>query len=162
MTNLEGKFQEGTGAGFGRILNKDLFLFLLDYEVKRGRRYQNFLSILILELLALPSEDGVGDLDSSYQMLVALLMDEMREADIFGAVGENRLVILLPYADILAGSQAKSRFETVLKYYDFQSKGCEVKIHQVSYPNHGTDTPELMKKVLGTAPVQETGKGQSA
>ena len=153
MINLDGVFQEGMRLELGRILNKDLFLFLLDYEVKRSRRYQNFLSILILELIALPSDDGMNDLRSSCQMLATLVLDEMREADIFGVVGENRLVVLLPYADASAGNQAKARFESFLEYGDFRSRGCEVKIHQVSYPMHGTDTHDLTKKVLGAAPI---------
>ena len=150
MTIGAGRSKEETGAGFSRILNRDLILYLLDLEVKRGRRYQNFLSILILDLIALPDGDGGGDLEDSYQMLTTLLADEMRETDIFGAIGEDRLVVLLPYADLSAGDQAKSRFETVLKYYDFRSKGYEVKIHQVSYPMNGTDTVDLMEKVLTT------------
>ena len=152
MTIGAGRAREEIGAGFSRILNRDLILYLLDLEVKRGRRYQNFLSILILDLIALPDGDGGGDLEASYQMLTTLVADEMRETDIFGAIGENRLVALLPYADLSAGDQARVRFETILKYYDFRSKGYEVKIHQVSYPMNGTDTHDLMQRVLATAP----------
>lgn len=149
MTNSEVRLQEGTKAELGRMLNRDLILFLLDLEVKRGRRYQNFLSILILDLIALSSGNDGGDFDTSYQMLTNLLTDEVRETDIFGALRENRVIVLLPYADLSAGSQAKSRFESILKYYDFGSKGYEVKIHQVSFPMNGTNTPDLMQKVMG-------------
>jgi len=152
MTNGAGRFQGEAGTGFSRMLNRDLILYLLDLEVKRGRRYQNFLSILILDLIALPDGDGGSDLEASCQMLTTLLAYEVRETDIFGAVGKNRVIVLLPYADLLAGDQAKSRFESFLKYYDFRSKGCEVKIHQVSYPRDGTDTVDLMEKVLATPP----------
>jgi GGDEF domain-containing protein len=148
MTNSELRLQGGTKTELGRMLNRDLILYLLDLEVKRGRRYQNFLSILILDLMALSSENGGGDLDTSYQMLTTLLTDEVRETDVFGVLGEKRVIVLLPYADLTAGSQAKSRFESVLKYYDFGSKGYEVKIHQVSFPTNGTDTPDLMQKVM--------------
>jgi hypothetical protein len=152
MKVIEGRIKGGKGPGFRRILNKDLFLYLLDLEVKRGRRYQNFLSILILDLVALPKRDGGEDLETTYQMLTTLLKDEMRETDIFGALGENRLIVLLPYADLLAGDQAKSRFETILEHYDFKSKGYKVKVHQVSFPTNGTDTAELMKKLVVPAP----------
>jgi hypothetical protein len=148
MKTTEGRIKGGKGAGLKRILSKDLFLYLLDLEVKRGRRYQNFLSILILDLIALPKEDGGGDLETTYQMLSTLLKDEMRETDIFGALGENRLIVLLPYADLLAGDQAKSRFEAILEHYDFKSRGYKVKVHQVSFPTNGTDTAELMKKLV--------------
>jgi len=33
---------------FGRVFNRESFLFLLDPEIKRARRYQNYLSLLSL------------------------------------------------------------------------------------------------------------------
>jgi hypothetical protein len=153
MKIIEGRIKAGKGPGFKRVLSKDLFLYLLDLEVKRGRRYQNFLSILILDLIALPTGDGGANLETTYQMLTTLLKDEMRETDIFGALGENRLIVLLPYADLLAGEQAKSRFESILEHYDFRSKGYKVKVHQVSFPTNGTDTAELVKKLVVPAPM---------
>jgi len=76
MATGELKSKEGTGLEPNRILNKDLILFLLDLEVKRGRRYQNFLSILILDLIAVSNGDGGGDFESSYEMLSTVLMDK--------------------------------------------------------------------------------------
>jgi hypothetical protein len=152
MKTIEGRIKGGKGPGLKRILSKDLFLYLLDLEVKRGRRYQNFLSILILDLVALPKGDGGTNLETTYQMLTTLLKEEMRETDTFGALGENRLIILLPYADLTAGELAKSRFETILEHYDFKSKGYMVKVHQVSFPTNGTDTAELMKKLVVPSP----------
>lgn len=151
MRVIEGRIR-GKGPGLKRILGKDLFLYLLDLEVKRGRRYQNFLSILILDLIALPRGDGGADFETSYEMLTGLLKDEMRETDIFGAMGENRLIVLLPYADLFAGDQAKARFESILQHYDFRSKGYKVEIHQVSFPTNGADTAELVKKLVVPAP----------
>lgn len=42
----EGANQEVAQAEFGRVLKKDLFLYFFDLEVKRARRYQNFLCLL--------------------------------------------------------------------------------------------------------------------
>ena len=140
------------GVKGDRILNRDLFLYLLDLEVKRAQRYQNFLSILILKLNAL-SKDGSGDLQTSYKMLADLLSEEIRETDILGQLSKNRVWALLPYADVSAGAHAKSRFEDTLKCCDFRSKGYEVMIDQVSFPIHGTSTKSLMEKALGGGPV---------
>jgi len=140
------------GVKGGRVLNKDLFLYLLDLEVKRAQRYQNFLSILVLKLNVL-SKDGSGDLRTSYQMLANLLTEEIRETDILGHLSKNRVGALLPYADVSAGAHAKSRFEDTLKCCDFRSKGYEVMIDQVSFPMHGTSTKSLMEKALGGGPL---------
>jgi GGDEF domain-containing protein len=150
MGNLEGEFPKGTKAALGRVLNRDLFLFLLDLEVKRARRYQNFLCLLLLKLKPFSKNDNGPGSQNFYKTLSNLLMEEMRESDVLGSLGEHQLAILLPYADILAGDHAKYRFEGVLKCFDLKSKGYEVMIDQICFPRNGTDSIELIKKALET------------
>jgi hypothetical protein len=50
-----GKVGEGE---LSRILNQEIFLYLLDLEVKRARRYQDFFCILVLNLNRIPSHDN--------------------------------------------------------------------------------------------------------
>ena len=142
---------EGATMELSRILNRELFIYFLDLEVKRARRYQNFFSILILKLSRLASHDNGKGLQTCHEKLKHLLEEELRESDILGALAENTLVALLPYADISAGGHAKSHFEGSLKYYDFKSEGYEVMIEQVCFPLDGTDTPDIVKKVMGPA-----------
>ncbi len=142
-------FQQGMGAAFGRILNRDLFLFLLDLEVKRARRYQNFLCLIIFKIKQFSREENGGGVRACYQALSDLFVEEIRESDIIGSLELDKLVILLPYADVKAGDHVKSRFEDTLKYYDFKSKGIEVMIDQVCFPVHGTDTMDLIRMGLG-------------
>jgi len=147
MGNREKRPKEEAEVKWGRILNKSVFLTFLDLEVKRARRYQNFLSILILKLNALSKDDG-GDLQTCYQMMANLLTEEIRESDIIGHLSKDMVGVLLPYADVSAGSVAKSRFEDTLKCCDFKCKGYEVTIDQVSFPMHGTSNVSLMEKVF--------------
>jgi hypothetical protein len=139
---------EGGKERWRRILDRDLFLFILDLEVKRARRYQNFLCLLFPTLQPASQNDNEAGFQTCYQILVNLLMDEMRETDLLGSLGENSLVILVPYADISAGDCVKSRFEGVLKYFDFRSKGFEVIINRTCFPTNGTDTLDLIKRPL--------------
>jgi GGDEF domain-containing protein len=152
MENLEGKHPKRPVSGFGRILNRDLFLFLLDLEVKRARRYQNFLCLMLLKIKQFSREGDGGGLEACYQTLSNLLVEEIRESDIIGSLELNKLVILLPYADVKAGDHVKSRFEDTLRYYDFKSRGVEVMIDQVCFPVNGTDTMDLIKKALAQGP----------
>jgi hypothetical protein len=140
---------EGATMELSRILSRELFIYFLDLEVKRARRYQNFFSILILKLSQLASHDNGKGLQTCHEKLKHLLEEELRESDILGALAENTLVALLPYADISAGGHAKSHFEGSLKYYDFKNEGYEVKIEQLCFPVDGTDTPDIVKKVIG-------------
>jgi GGDEF domain-containing protein len=149
MEKVGGKLPRGSGEAFGRILNRDLFLFLLDLEVKRARRYQNFLCLMLFKIKQFSKEDNGGGLKACYQTLSDLLMEEIRESDIIGSLELDRLVVLLPYADVKAGTYVQSRFEDALKYYDFKNKGFEIMIDQVCFPVHGTDTMDLIRRALG-------------
>ena len=86
-----------------RILDRDLFIFILGLEVKRARRYQNFFCLLFLTLEPSSQNDSKAGIQTCYQILVNLLMDEMQETDLLGSLGKYSSVIFVPYADISAG-----------------------------------------------------------
>ena len=150
MGNWGGKFPGGPEEPFGRILNRDLFHFVLDIEVKRSRRYQNFLCLMLFKIKQFSQEGDRGGMQDCYRKLGDLLMEETRESDIIGSLELDRLVVLLPYADMKAGAHVKSRFQDTLKYYGFKSKGIEIMIDQVCFPIDGTDTTGLIKRALRT------------
>jgi GGDEF domain-containing protein len=131
------------------IVNREMFLYMLDLEVKRARRYQNFFCILKLKLSRLSDYENGKGLQTCYQTLRHLLIEELRESDILGSPGDDQLAILIPYADLSAGGSVKSRLEGSLKYYEFKNEGCEVIIDQISFPMDGTDMPDLVGKLLG-------------
>jgi GGDEF domain-containing protein len=143
-----GKFSGGPEEHFGRILNQNLFHFVLDIEVKRSRRYQNFLCLMLFKIKQFSPEGNPGSLQASYRKLGDLLTEETRESDVIGFLEGDRLVVLLPYADMKAGAHVKSRFEDALKYYDFKNKGIEIKIDQVCFPVNGSDTMDLIQRAL--------------
>ena len=148
MGNWGEKFLSGPEEPLGRILNRDLFRFVLDIEVKRSRRYQNFLCLMLFRIREFSQEDDRGSLEACCRKLGDLLMEETRESDIIGLLESDRYVVLLPYADMKAGAHVKSRFEDTLKYYDFKSKGIEVMIDQVCFPVNGSDTMDLIQRAL--------------
>jgi len=132
-----------------RVLNRDVFLYLLDLEVKRSRRYQNFFCILILRLTETADGEVEKGLRASYERLAHLLQQEVRDSDILGTLGEKRLAVLLPYADMSAGIYTRSRFESSLQYCDFHREGYQVIVENICFPNDGTDTSDLVRKVIG-------------
>jgi len=138
----------GAEETLSRILNRDLFLFILDIEVKRSRRYQNFLCLVLFKIRRFLQEGIREDLQACARTLSHLLVEEIRESDIIGSLELDKLVVLLPYADVEAGAHVKSRFEDALKYYDFKSKGFEIMIDQVCFPVNGSDTIDLIKGAL--------------
>jgi GGDEF domain-containing protein len=143
------------GGGVDRILNREVFLHFLDLEVKRSRRYQNFFSVLILKLDELPNHEKGTATQACWERLTRLLAEEMRDSDILGALGEKRVAVLLPYADLMAGGNTRSRFESSLPFYDFSRNGFRVVIEQVCFPRDGTETSDLVRKVAGIETSQQ-------
>ena len=148
MEMLSDRAKFGPGTRIARILDQDFFIYLLDYEVKRALRYQNFISILLMRLVPYSKDNDGKGFEACRQTLANMLTQEMRETDILGFLEENKLIALLPYADATAGDQARTRFESTLKYYDFKSWGYEVMVQQFCFPRNGTNTTELIKKTL--------------
>jgi hypothetical protein len=140
--------------GVGRILNREMFLYFLDHEVKRALRYQNFLSVLLLRLVPRSRECVRVGFENCCQTLKNVLKEEMRETDVLGFLAEDKWAALLPYADVSAVDQAKVRFENTLKYYDFRNWGYDVMVQQFTFPKNGTDTVEVIKKAMDVIPIR--------
>lgn len=145
--HIWGQSGKGDDNGRARILTRDMFLSLLDMEVKRARRYQNFFCVLVMKLSQLTSHDNGAHQTECYRKLTRLLEEELRESDILGTLSDDCVVALLPYGDGAAGEITRSRFEGSLRYYDFKNDGYEVKIEQVCFPMDGTNTTDIIKKV---------------
>jgi len=141
---------KGAGGESRPVLNREIFLYLLDLEVKRSRRYQNFFCVLIIQLTELSDLDAGQGLQTCYQRVTDMLKEEMRDSDILGTLGKKKLAVILPYADTSAGGNTRARFESSLKYYDFNQSGYQVVVQQVAFPSDVTDTPDLLRKLIGT------------
>ena len=153
MDHPVGKSMIGDGAD--RVLPREVFLRFLDLEVKRSRRYQNFFSVLVLRLDELPDHGNGNGLQACRGRLTRMLAEEMRDSDILGALGEKRMAVILPYADLMAGGHTRSRFESSLHFYDFSRDGFRVVIEQICFPRDGADTSDLVRKVAGVETLHQ-------
>lgn len=132
-----------------RVLNQELFLFLLDLEIKRARRYQNFISLISIKLNNMIKGKTPIDIKTQQRNLTEFLSSEIRESDILASIGDDQLVILLPYADIKTCRKARERFEEAIKYLDFKKSGVEINMDQFCFPVNGADSVDLINKFLG-------------
>ena len=137
----------GWGAGmfaFEDVFNRQSFLFMLDLEIKRARRYQNYLSLLGLtfgHLDPLPGESP----SISLKTLANLLKNELRGSDIVGQGAGNRLLVMLPYADIVGVARVRERLEKTLQGYGFGRKGFTIEISEACFPTHATNVDDLLR-----------------
>ncbi len=135
----------------GRILNRELFLHLLDLEVKRAMRYQNFFCLLCLKVSPVANHQNGRSLQQFFEALTHWVRRGLRESDILGSLGNYQVAALLPYADVSAGCSARSRFERNLEEFNFKG-GFQLSITQVCFPNDATETADLVRKMtIGAA-----------
>jgi PAS domain S-box-containing protein len=129
---------------FGNVLNRESFLFLLNLETKRARRYQNCLSLLSLTF---------GHLDPlfwenpsiSLKTLACLLKSEVRNTDIVAQGGGNRLLFMLPYADMAAARRVRERSEKILHFYGFGRNGFPIEIDGGCFPTDAKNVDDLLR-----------------
>jgi len=84
----------GYAFAFGQV-----FLLLLDLEIKKAQRYQNYVSFVSLTFAHLNSLRKENS-SVSLKTMGDLRMDELRETDVVGHSGTNRVMVMLPYADM--------------------------------------------------------------
>jgi diguanylate cyclase (GGDEF)-like protein len=129
---------------FGHVFNRQSFIFLLDLEIKKAQRYQNYLSLLSFTFDNLHTS-LTGNPGISLKTMGNLLKDELRETDVIGHGGTNRLLVMLPYADMAGAHQVRKRLESILHDYGFSAKGFSIEIDEVCFPTHATNIEDLLQ-----------------
>ena len=149
MDRVLSSLQRKTDMQIGRILSRDFFLYLLDLEVKRARRYLNFFCILNLKLVPLPGHEDDTGLQNSLYILSRPLIEIVRECDILGSLENYQLAVILPSADPESSDRARLRIESTLEYYDLKKAGYSISIDQICFPRDGTEIADLISKIRG-------------
>ena len=129
---------------FGNVLNRRSFLFLLDLEIKRARRYRNYLSLLSLTFSHLDPSPAENP-SISIKTLAHLLKDALRDTDIVGQDAANRLLVMLPYADKEASHKVRERLERCFQGYGFGGNGFTIEFDEVCFPTHATTFDDLLR-----------------
>jgi len=129
---------------FGNVFNTESFLFLLDLEIKRARRYRNYISLLFLTFGQRAPPPGENP-SVSFKTLVHLARDELRDTDIVRQSRANRLMVMLPYADMAVAHKVKERLKKFLQNHGFGRKGFKIDIEEVCFPTHATYTNDLLR-----------------
>jgi GGDEF domain-containing protein len=130
-----------------RIMTRELFLGMLDLEVKRARRYQNFFSILKLKLSPLAGFENGYEFKTCCRALSEFLAETLRGSDVLTSLGDDEWAILIPYADFPEIGPLRLRLMGILEYYNFKKKGYEVITDLICFPRDGTTGAELFGKI---------------
>ena len=118
-------------------LQEGAFWWLVDLEVRRGMRYQNAFTLMVIEV-------GNGrrpDLRTVGQ----IILEELRSSDLVGRVGPRAFAVLLPHTPAPEAMAPAARLHQRLSQYAFEGgKGVELRVGGASFPFNATDREGLV------------------
>ena len=124
-----------------RLLSPEAFDFVLENELKRAVRSQNYLTLLVLEPTA---RDASFEPASFAAHLARVVGREVRETDLLSRTPEGRLSVVLLDADLENSMRVVERLESRFEHYRFPAP-TTVSIGAACCPTHGADSESLRR-----------------
>ncbi|PYR94693.1 MAG: hypothetical protein DMF84_04330 [Acidobacteria bacterium] len=122
-----------------RVLTPEAFDFVLNNELKRAVRSQNFLTLVVVD----PQSEGRTRQEAARE-IAQLVSREVRETDLLSATPEGRLSMVLLDADMQNSMRVIDRLMTRLEHYQFSSP-LSIEVGAACCPTHGADADTLRR-----------------
>jgi len=149
-------FEEGT-----RLLTPRAFDFVLDGELKRAVRSQNFLTLVVLETcrewdgMTMTADAGtVGE-------VARIVGHEVRDTDLLGVTERGTLSLVLLDADYENSARVIDRVVRRIDSYDFPTP-LRISLGAACYPTHAVDGDALKHQALSRPVVSWRGGAADA
>jgi GGDEF domain-containing protein len=152
--STESFFEEGS-----RLLTPNAFEFVLDGELKRAVRSQNFLTLVMLEAkrewegLMVTADDG------TVEEVAQIVGRELRDTDLIGHTEKGTLAVVLLDADYDNSSRVIDRLVQRIDNYDFPTQ-LRISVGAACYPTHAVDADSL-KRQASSRPIVSWRGGSS-
>jgi GGDEF domain-containing protein len=152
--STESFFEEGS-----RLLTPNAFAFVLDGELKRAVRSQNFLTLVMLEAkrewegLMVTADDG------TVEEVAQIVGRELRDTDLIGHTEKGTLALVLLDADYDNSSRVIDRLVQRIDNYDFPTQ-LRISVGAACYPTHAVDADSL-KRQASSRPIVSWRGGSS-
>ena len=126
-----------------RVLTPEAFDFVLNNELKRALRSQNFLTLLVVEPTPRPPTPPV-DRGRAVQQVARVVSREVRETDLLSQTQEGRLSVVLLDADLPNSMRVVERLLSRLENYEFPTP-LTIEVGAACCPTHGADADSLRR-----------------
>ena len=149
-------YEEGS-----RLLTPGAFEFVLDSELKRAVRSQNFLTLVMLEA----SREWEGMMvtadDGTLQEVAQVIGREVRDTDLLGHADKGTLALVLLDADFEHSARVIDRIVARIDNYEFAT-ALRIAVGAACYPTHAVDALSLKRQALSHPIVQWRARVRSA
>jgi hypothetical protein len=129
-----------------RVLTPEAFEFVLNNELKRAVRSQNYLTLVLVQ----PRSEGRGP-QEAVRDVARLVSREIRETDLLSANEEGRLSMVLLDADLQNSMRVIDRVLTRLDHYQFPTP-LALEVGAACCPTHGSD-PDSLRRAASIRPI---------
>ena len=143
-----------------RLLAPDAFEFVLDGELKRAVRSQNYLTLVTLE--ASREWDGmtVTADEGTVEEMAQIVRNEVRDTDLLGYTETGMLSLVLLDADFQNSTRVIDRLVQRMDHYDFPTP-LRVSVGAACYPTDAVDATSLKRQAV-SHPVVSWRGGRSS
>ena len=144
-------FEEGS-----RMLKAPAFEFVLDGEMKRAVRSQNYLTLVVLETrrewdgMTVTADDGTLD------EVARIIGHEVRDTDLLGSTETGVLSLVLLDSDYENGTKVIDRLVQRIDHYEFTTP-LRISVGAACYPTHAVDPDSLKQQALSHPVVNWRG-----
>jgi len=148
-----------TGAFYedgSKILTPGAFAFVLDSELKRAVRSQNFLTLVTLEASREWEGMTVTADEGTLQEVADIVGREVRDTDVLGHIDRGTLSLVLLDADFDSSARVIDRVVSRIENYEFPT-ALRINVGAACYPTHAVDAESLKRQALSRPIVHWRG-----
>jgi hypothetical protein len=139
-------YEEGSN-----LLTPGAFQFVLDSELKRAVRSQNFLTLVVLEASREWEGMTVTADDGTVFEVAQLIGKEVRDTDLLGHADKGMLALVLLDSDFDNSRRVIDRLVSRIENYKFQTP-LRIAVGAACYPTHAVDAESLKRQAM-THPI---------
>jgi GGDEF domain-containing protein len=129
------------------LLTPGAFQFVLESELKRAVRSQNFLTLVVFEAsrewegMVMTADDG------TVFEVAQLIGKEVRDTDLLGHTEKGTLALVLLDADFDSSTRVIDRLVARIENYKFPTP-LRINVGAACYPTHAVDAESLKRQAL--------------
>jgi hypothetical protein len=144
-----------------KVLTSAAFEFVLESELKRADRYQNYLTLVTVETsrewegMTMTADDG------TVEEVAQVISREIRDTDMLGYSDKGTLGLVLLDADFEQSARVIERLVARIQNYKFPN-ALRIAIGAACYPTHAIVADSLKRQALSRPLVSWRGGPQSS
>ena len=148
-------YEEGS-----KLLTPGAFEFVLENELKRAIRSQNYLTLVAVEASREWEGMTVTADEGALQQVAQLIGREVRDTDLLGHIEKGTLAVVLLDSDFDHSARVIDRLVSRIESYEFPTP-LRIAVGAACYPTHAVDAESLKRQAM-SRPIVNWRGGRSA